>query len=590
VLSPDGTQLACLAPVDSVLNIWLGATGSDRLAPVTQARKRSIVDFVWTPDGRHIVFPQDRDGDEDFHLHALGLATGATRDVTPFAGVQAQVLGRSPDVPGALLVGLNRTDPHRHDAYRLDVATGKLELVAENPGFTWLPAWIADRWLQPRAGLRPRDDGGLEIHVADGSAWRRVFAVDAVDALTTSVVGFSRDADVLYLVTPAGADTAGLHALDLASGRQRALAADPDADIDYVRADPHTRAPQLVGLTKDRMRYRVLDPAVQRDIDAIATLGRGDPYITAADDADTRWVVRLEADDRPARYVLLDRRDGRATPLFEAHPRLATHEFARTEPFSLRARDGLRLHGYLTLPRGGRPPYPTVLSVHGGPYDRDRWGFDPHVQWLANRGYACLQVNFRGSTGYGKRFLAAGDKEWGGKMHDDLVDTVTWAIDEGHADARRVAIYGASYGGYAALAGAAFTPDVFRCAVALAAPTNLVTLLENAPPYWAGIIPQLRRRVGDPETDAELLWSRSPLARAHDIRIPVLLGHGRNDPRVKVSETEQLVAALRERDIPHQHVIFEDEGHGLVGQANRLRFMRTAEAFLAEHLGGAAEP
>jgi dipeptidyl aminopeptidase/acylaminoacyl peptidase len=275
------------------------------------------------------------------------------------------------------------------------------------------------------------------------------------------------------------------------------------------------------------------------------------------------------------------------TFLFHHLPELAGHRLARMEPFSFAARDGLRVHGYMTFPPGAdRRSLPTVIEVHGGPWTRDRWGFRALPQWLANRGYLCVQVNYRGSTGYGKSFVAAGDREWGAKMHTDLLDAVDYAVSQGWTDRSRVAIYGGSYGGYAALVGAAFTPDFFTCAVDIVGPSNLKTLLETIPPYWAPMKAALYKRVGNPETDADFLWSRSPLSRAADIRIPLLIAQGANDPRVKQDESEQIVAALKAAGIDYEYMLFPDEGHGFAKPENRLKFYAAAERFLAKHLGG----
>jgi dipeptidyl aminopeptidase/acylaminoacyl peptidase len=314
-------------------------------------------------------------------------------------------------------------------------------------------------------------------------------------------------------------------------------------------------------------------------------------HIQSADDEDRRWVVSLVIDDGPARTYLFDRGDKSATLLFEDRPELINYELAAMGPFSFQARDGLTIHGYLSFPPGvERDNLPTVLNVHGGPWGRDVWGFDPEVQWLANRGYLCVQVNFRGSTGYGKDFTNAGDREWGAKMHDDLIDAVDWVVGEGYANRDKVCIYGGSYGGYAALVGATFTPAVFSCAIDIVGPSNLKTLLESVPPYWVAALEQFNRRVGNPATEEEFLWSRSPLSRAGDIQVPLLIAQGANDPRVKQAESEQIVAALKEKGIDHTYMLFPDEGHGFAKPENRLKFYAAAEAFLAEHLGGRAEP
>jgi dipeptidyl aminopeptidase/acylaminoacyl peptidase len=353
---------------------------------------------------------------------------------------------------------------------------------------------------------------------------------------------------------------------------------------------PDTRDPQIVAILKDRMTYVVLDPSVQDDLKAIQALHPGDPVFAGRDDPDGTWLVGFTNDTGPVPYFMYDRASRTGRFLFEHQPALSGYELAPMEPFSYQARDGLEIHGYVTFPPGlGRSGLPAVLNVHGGPQARDTWGYDAEAQWLANRGYLCIQVNYRGSTGYGKAFVTAGDREWGGKMHDDLVDAVGYAVAQGWADPSRVAIYGGSYGGYAALVGAAFTPGVFCCAVDIVGPSNLKTLLETVPPYWAPVIAQLYRRVGNPETDVDFLWSRSPLSRARDIRIPLLIAQGANDPRVKQAESEQIVAALREAGIEYEYMLFPDEGHGFAKPENRIKFYTAAERFLARYLGGRYE-
>jgi dipeptidyl aminopeptidase/acylaminoacyl peptidase len=340
---------------------------------------------------------------------------------------------------------------------------------------------------------------------------------------------------------------------------------------------------------KDRSDYLVLDPSLEPDLEAVRALHPGDPFFTGGDDADETWLVGFTNDAGSVAYFSYHRPSRAGRFLFEARPELAQYQLAPMEPFSFAARDGLVIHGYATFPAdAGRTGLPTVLNVHGGPWARDVWGYNPEAQWLANRGYLCIQVNFRGSTGYGKAFVNAGDREWGGRMQDDLTDAVAFAVGQGWADPDRVAIYGGSYGGYAALAGAAFTPDLFRCAVDVVGPSNLKTLIETIPPYWAPMVAQFHRRVGHPDSDAAFLWSRSPLSAAGSIRIPMLIAQGANDPRVKQAESEQIVAALREAGVEHEYLLFPDEGHGFAKPENRLRFYAAADRFLARHLGGRA--
>jgi dipeptidyl aminopeptidase/acylaminoacyl peptidase len=420
--------------------------------------------------------------------------------------------------------------------------------------------------------------------------WRPLLTVPADDALTSDPIAFSEDGGSILGVSSVGANTGRLVRIDVADGAEEVLAADPEADVSDVRIQPDTREPQIVTFAKDRSEYVVLDPSVGDDVTAIRALHPGDPVFTGADDSDTTWLISFTNDSGPIPYYAYNRASKAGRFLFENRPALAQYQLASMEPFSFTARDGLTVHGYATFPPDAeRSGLPTVIDVHGGPWARDSWGFNPEAQWLANRGYLCVQVNYRGSTGYGKAFVNAGDREWGGRMQDDLTDAVAFVTGQGWADPDRIAIYGGSYGGYAALAGATFTPELYRCAVDIVGPSNLKTLIETIPPYWAPMIAQFHRRVGDPATDADFLWSRSPLSRVSDIRIPLLIAQGANDPRVKQAESEQIVAALQEAGIDYEYLLFPDEGHGFAKPENRLKFYAAAERFLARHLGGRAE-
>ncbi|MGO9280488.1 MAG: prolyl oligopeptidase family serine peptidase [Streptosporangiaceae bacterium] len=594
-LSPDGSQLAWIAPRDGVLNVWLApvsaATGVDWDAAtvVTDDTDRGIRQFAWAHDGRHLLYIQDSGGDENWRLHDVDLQTMQRRDLTPFDGVQTQLIAAERKFPTEILIGLNRDNEQLHDVYRLDLVTGELAKEVKNPGFV---GWLADSQLVVRGAFAPQPDGSFQLLVRDSADddWRGLLAVPADDALTTEPIAFSADGGSLLATSSVNAETARLVRIDVATGSVEVLCEDPEADVSNVRVHPDTREPQIVILEKDRSEYRVLDPSVADDLAAIRALHPGDPAIVDADDSDATWLVAFTNDSGPVPFFSYDRAARRGQFLFEHQPELSRFELAPMEPFSFISRDGLTLHGYATFPLGGdQADLPTVLNVHGGPWARDSWGFDPEAQWLANRGYLCVQVNFRGSTGYGKSFLNAGDREWGAKMQDDLSDAAAFAISQGWSDPARVAIFGGSYGGYASLAGAAFTPDIYRCAVDIVGPSNLITLIESIPPYWAPLISQFHRRVGNPETERDFLWSRSPLSRAESIRIPLLIAQGANDPRVKQAESEQIVAALEKAGIPHEYMLFPDEGHGFAKPENRLRFYATADKFLAHHLGGRAE-
>ena len=593
-ISPNGASLAWIAPHDGVLNVWTAPVGPDGVdwdsaQVVTDDADRGIRVFQWAHDGRHLLYLQDTGGDENWRLYDVDVTTMRRRDLTPFEGVQAQILATEKDLPDQVLVGLNRDNPALHDVYRLNLTSGDLVKEVENPGFA---GWVADTKLVTRVGIGLEPDGSLVVKVRDGAdgEWRLLLTLPAEDALTSAPIAISPDGATILAISSLGADTGRLVRVDLGSGAQAVIAEDPDADVSGVRVHPDTREPQVVTWVKERTEYRVLDPALEADVAAIRALHPGDPDIVAHDHSDMVWLVAFTNDTGPIPYFLYDRKRREGRFLFDHQPELSQYELAPMEPFSFQARDGLTIHGYLTFPPGvGRKNLPMVLNVHGGPWGRDVWGFDPEAQWLANRGYLCVQVNFRGSTGYGKAFVNAGDREWGNAMQNDLTDAVEFAIGQGWADRERVAIYGGSYGGYAALAGVTFTPDLYRCAVDIVGPSNLKTLIETIPPYWQPQIALFHQRVGNPETDAEFLWSRSPLSRAASIKTPLLIAQGANDPRVKQAESEQIVAALKDAGIDHEYMLFPDEGHGFAKPENRLKFYAAAERFLARHLGGRAE-
>ncbi len=593
-ISPDGSQLAWIAPRDGVLNVWVAPVGTggvdwDAAQVVTDDKDRGVRMFAWARDGRHLLYLQDTGGDENWRLYDVDMATMARRDLTPFDGIAARIIATRKSHRNEVLVAMNRENPELHDVFRLDLTTGELEKLIENPGYA---GWLADEDLVVRAAISPLPDGGFDLLVRESADadWRTLLTIGAEDAPASDVLAFSGDGASLLVISSAGTDTGRLARIDIASGQPEVLLEDPEADVAGAILHPDTRDPQIVEVLKDRAEYHVLDPGVEADFKAIRDLHHGDPQLVGRDEADQTWLVAFLDDTGPTSYYAYDRASRTGSFLFDSRPDLSRYTLAPMEPFSYQARDGLTVHGYVTFPPdGGRSGLPAVLNVHGGPQARDTWGFDPEAQWLANRGYMCIQVNYRGSTGYGKSFVTAGDREWGAKMHTDLLDAVNYAVEQGWADPARVAIYGGSYGGYAALVGAAFTPDVFCCAVDIVGPSNLQTLLESIPPYWKPMAAQLYRRVGNPETDQEFLWSRSPLSRARDIAIPLLIAQGANDPRVKQAESEQIVAALKDAGIDYEYMLFPDEGHGFAKPQNRLKFYAAAERFLARYLGGRFE-
>ncbi len=589
-ISPDGTRVGYVAPLDGVLNVWVGPLDDPSGAqPVTHDRGRGVRAYSFCHDDRTLVYLQDSDGDEDWRLYALELDSGEARLVTPSSGVQAQILGHNRWNRTTMLVGLNDRDPQLHDIWRLDLTTGGLDKVEDNPGYA---SWLIDSDLRVRGGVSMTEDGGALISLRDldtrlDAPWRHIGPEDVTG---TEVIAFPRDGSSMLLVSSINANAGRLVQLDLSTGAEQVLAADERHDIDDVVLDPDTLQPQSVVFAKDRDEWVHLDPAFGAEVDALRARLDGEIGISRSMRSGEVWLVSAAPSDGPVRWSAYDRSSAELRFLFAHKPALESYELAVMEPFAYTARDGLDVHGYLTFPPGvPRTSLPAVLDVHGGPWSRDSWGYSADAQWLANRGYLCVQVNYRGSLGYGKAFANAGDKEWGRAMHADLLDAVAYTVEQGWVDPARVGIMGGSYGGYAALAGAAFSSDVFRCAVDLVGPSNLLTLLASLPDYWQPQIAFMHARIGDPATERDMLWERSPLSHVDDIAIPLLIAQGANDPRVKQAESEQIVAALRDKGVPHEYLLFPDEGHGLARPENRERFYATAERFLAEHLGGRCE-
>jgi len=490
--------------------------------------------------------------------------------------------------PDEIIVGLNKRDPQVFDLHRIRLSTGEETLEAENPGI--YVSWLTDNDFRVRGAMAANADGGFDLLVAKtpGADFEPFLSWGSEDS--GGPHGFAPDGKSLYIEDSLASDTTELYQIDLNTGKKTTIANNAQVDVGPVITHPDLHHIQAVGFALHKLEWTIFDDTIRADFAALEAIEDGELSIVSRDKGDNTWLVAFASDTQPARYYAWDRKAQKAEFLFSARPELEQYQLAPMKPFTVPARDGLQLVSYLTSPADAKGPLPLVLNVHGGPWARDEWGYDPEAQWFASRGYAVLQVNFRGSTGFGKKFLNAGNREWGAKMHDDLLDAIEWAVKEGIADRAKIAIYGGSYGGYAALVGAAFTPDVFCCAVDIVGPSNICTLIESIPAYWAPLMHQFRVKVGDIETERDFLESRSPLFKADEIRIPMLIAQGANDPRVKQAEAEQIVKALRSKGKEVDYLLFEDEGHGFSRPENRMAFYTEAEQFLARHLGGAAEP
>jgi dipeptidyl aminopeptidase/acylaminoacyl peptidase len=590
-LSPDAKMLAYLAPdKKNVLQVFVRTVGKNDDRQVTQDKKRGIRTYFWAYDGERLLYLQDTDGDENFHVYSVILKSGVVRDLTPFQGVRAAGTHVAPEHPDEMLVALNVNDRRKFDMYRVNLKSGAVELDTENPGtvMDWVPD--ADFKIRAAVATTPQDGGqDLLVREAVDKPWKKQRHWSFEEE--GHPIGFSKDGKTLYLEGNHDANALRLLALDLATGKEEVLAEDGSYDLGGVLVHPTRHTIQAVSFNRDKVEWKVLDKDIAEDFKELAKVRSGQYSVASRDLADKTWLIAYSTDDGPATYFVYDRENRKAQRLFSSQPKLEGLSLSPMKPIKFQSRDGLTIHGYLTTPVGVEARnLPTVLLVHGGPWGRDSWGFNPMAQWLANRGYAVLQVNFRGSAGYGKKFLNAGNREWAGKMHDDLLDAVEWAKREGVADAKKIAIMGDSYGGYATLVGLTFSPDVFACGVDIVGPSNIVSLLKTIPPYWGPMKAMLAKRVGDVSKEEDFLKSRSPLFRVDQIKAPLLIGQGANDPLVNQAESDQIAAALRKAGKPVEYVVYSDEGHGFARPENRLHFYAMAEQFLAKHIGGRCEP
>jgi dipeptidyl aminopeptidase/acylaminoacyl peptidase len=601
-LSPDGRYMSFLAPKNGVLNVWLAPFGKlDAAKPITDDKKRGIRQHLWADDGKHILFLQDEGGDENWRVYSVDVESRKQVDLTPLDKVRAEIVGLSHERPDIALIALNDRTPEYHDLYEINIASGERKLVERNE--QEFAGYLEDLQLRPRVAVKTLPDGGGEIYRNTGKGWESLLKYGRDDSLTTRPVVVEEGGRSALMLSSIGRDKAALVRIDLASGKQTVLGESDKADVSEVWLEPRTRKPEAFGVEYLTTEIEPLVPAVRQDIDRLkAALGPQFEVVSRTLD-DTRWVVSVDDPVHVVSSYLYERSSGKVTKLFDQRPELTGAPLRPMKPVEIRARDGLALVAYLTLPAGALPdgaqgadrpakPVPLVLDVHGGPWARDSYGFNGEHQWLANRGYAVLSVNYRGSTGFGKKFINAGDHEWARNMHNDLLDAVDWAVKEKIAQPDKVAIYGGSYGGYATLVGLTFTPDRFACGVDIVGPSNLFTLLNSIPPYWKSFFEDMVRRIGDPRTaeGRELLKQRSPLTFADRISKPLLIAQGANDPRVKQAEADQIVAAMKSRKLPVTYVLYPDEGHGFARPQNRIAFYAVAEGFLSKCLGGRVEP
>ncbi len=595
-LSPYGDYLSFLAPVDGVLNVWIQPLDGDSLGdakPVTRSTKQPITNYGWAINGKQILYMQDIGGNENDHVYAVDLATGDTTDLTPGDDVKASMMAGHRDRPNEILIQSNARNTSKMDVLKIDTTTGESEMAFLNDG-GFVGMIPDDDWnFRVRAKMTP--DGGTlqEYRDSPEAEWQELDTVGLEDAMGTSASGFDKSGRILWGVDSRGGDTARFVKImpqpDGSYVRETVFSSDK-ADVADMMMNPITSMPEAVAINHLRKTWTVLDPAIQKDLDALSELVDGELEITDRTLDDRKWIAVFLVDDGPVQYWLWDRDAQKGTYLFSNRPELENLTLSKMTPVEIPARDGLGLVSYLTLPAGVEAKdLPMVVLVHGGPWARDSWGYNSYHQWLANRGYAVLSVNFRGSTGLGKSFLNAGNREWYKAMQDDINDAAQWAVDQGYVDPSRMAIMGGSYGGYATLAGLTRDPELWACGVDIVGPSHVGTLLSTIPAYWEPVKVMFEKRVGGSD-ETEWLDEISPLTHVDRIARPLLIGQGANDPRVKLSESDQIVAAMDERGIPVTYVVFPDEGHGFSRPVNNMAFNAITEEFLASHLGGRFEP
>jgi dipeptidyl aminopeptidase/acylaminoacyl peptidase len=600
-ISPDGRFISFRRPYKGVMNIWVKGVDEpfDAARPITADTARPVRGYFWSEDSRLVLYVQDKGGNENFHVYAVDpqaapdLATGvpAARDLTPYDGVQARIYAVPEATPGKIIVGLNDRDARVHDVYRVDLNTGERELLVENTEN--VAGWTTDLAGQVRLGTKIGPEGETIVMRVDDGALTEVYRCSNEE--TCGPLRFHKDGRRVYLLTNRGEDVdlVRLVLFDPETGAEEFVESDPENQVDFAGAWFSDKTEELIATfyVGDRVRIYPKTEELKHHLEVLRKkLPEGEISFGSSTEDERLVIVRVSSDVDPGSTYLYDTEKEEVTFLYRSRPGLPSEQLAHMKPIRYKARDGLEIPAYLTLPRGVEPKGLAVIVLpHGGPWARDTWGYDAFAQFLANRGYAVLQPNFRGSTGYGKAFLNAGNKEWGtGAMQHDITDGVRYLVEQGIADPERVGIFGGSYGGYATLAGLAFTPDLYAAGVSYVGPSNLITLLESIPPYWAPIKAIFGVRVGDlnDPVDRKRLMEQSPLFSAENITAPLLVIQGANDPRVKRRESEQIVVALRDLGRQVEYMLAKDEGHGFARRLNRLAVAAAMERFFAKHLGG----
>ncbi|HEX4666983.1 MAG TPA: S9 family peptidase [Chthoniobacterales bacterium] len=587
-LSPDGETLSFLQPWESRMNIWIRPTAGGEAKRVTSEKDRDIRSYAWKGN-KFLVYAMDDKGDENFHIKRVDLKSGDVKDLTPFPKVRSDIIDDLADVSEAdMLITLNKRNPEVFDAFRLNVATGEMKMVAQNPG-------KVDRWITDHAGViraATETDGvnaSLLTRPDEKTPFKKVLTTDFRESASPQFYTF--DNKNLYAVSNIGRDKQAVVTIDPTNGKElEKIYENPEVDVSALAYSKARKMVTFAAFDTWKTERKFYDKQTEEMYKTLQEKLPGyEVEVVANDKAEDKFIVMASNDRSPGTRNLYNAKTGELTKLVEVAPWLPEKQLAPMKPIEYQSRDGLTIHGYLTLPLGREAKnLPVVINPHGGPWYRDTWGFNPEVQFLANRGYAVLQMNFRGSTGYGRKFWEASFKQWGQKMQDDITDGVQWLIKQGIADPKRVAIYGGSYGGYATLAGVTFTPDLYAAAVDYVGVANMFTFMKTIPPYWKPFLDMFHEMVGDPEKDKAMMEAASPVMHADKIKTPLFVAQGAHDPRVNKDESDQMVAALKKRGVDVEYMVKENEGHGFHNEENRFDFYGAMEKFLAKHLKPAA--
>lgn len=583
LISPNGKFVSFLAPYNERLNIFVQETGTGTTRRVTEVTERDIYNYFWGND-KTIIYLRDNAGDENYHFFSVNIESGMNRDLTPFEGVRANLVDKLEDFDSEILIEMNKRNSEVFDVYRLNIETGEMKIAAENPGN--ISGWVTDHEGKIRAALTTDGvNNSLLFRETEKDEWRIIITTDFKESIVP--LFFTFDNSYLYASSNIGRDKSAIIKYDIKNAKElEVIFEHPDVDVYYMSYSRKRKVLTAISYDTWKRERFFLDVQTKQIYEKLQSmLGKYEISVADKDENEDKYIIRTYSDRSLGANYLYDKNADLLTKISDVSPWINEDEMAEMKPVTYNSRDGLTINGYLSLPPGKEHKHlPVVINPHGGPWARDYWGFNPEIQFLVNRGYAVLQMNFRGSVGFGRKFWECSFKQWGRTMQNDISDGVNWLIDQGIADPKRIAIYGGSYGGYAVLAGLVYTPDLYAAGVDYVGVSNLFTFMNSIPSYWKPYLETLYEMVGHPEKDKELLEESSPVFHVDKIKAPLFIAQGKMDPRVNINESDQMVEALKKRGIDVPYMVKDNEGHGFQNQENKFDFYREMEIFLGKHL------